>query len=78
VGSLMLQQMGAPAKALPTLGALVGSLPTGNSLMLRERHALTQDLGFRPAGGAWTPAEALLTFITSLINPSRGCFPQKH
>lgn len=78
VGSLMLQQMGAPAKAFPTLGAPVGSLTTGNSLMLRERHTLAQDLGFRPADGTWTHTEALITFITSLINPSCGCFPQNH
>lgn len=78
VCSLMLEKMGAPTKAFPTLDALVGSLPIRNSLMLRGRHTLAQDLNFRWADRAWTHTEALLRFTTSLISPPCGCFPQNH
>lgn len=76
VGSLVLEKVGAPAKALPALHAPVGSLPARNGWSLSDRHALTQGPAFRGAGVAGTQTEALLGLAASLVAPLGWCFPQ--
>lgn len=78
VGPLMLEEMGAPAKAFPTLDALVRSLPPGSSRLLIGWLAWAANLNFRGARRAWTQTEALFRFIISFINPPWGSFIQNH
>ena len=78
VGPLVLEEVGAPPKALPTLHAPVGSLPARNGWSLSDGHALTQGPAFRGASVAGTQTEALFGFVASLIAPLGRCFPQNH
>lgn len=78
VGPLMLEEVGAPAKAFPTLDALVRFLPPGSSRLLIEWLAWAGDLNFRGGRGTWTQTEALFRFVVSLINPLWGSFLQNH
>lgn len=54
VDSLMLKEMGAPTKALPTLDAYEGPVPIRNCLVLTECHLSLRALGLTLASRAWT------------------------
>lgn len=77
VYSLVLEEMTAPAKALSTLDAYIGSLSTRSHLGSSNWYTRVQNVGILGAIGLWTPTEVRLCFVMVLIDPPQRCFRQR-
>lgn len=71
VDSLMLKEMGAPTKALPTLNAHIGSLSTGSHLVASERYTGIRSLDITAVDRGWTRAE-VVCFVMTFISLQQG------